>query len=578
MDLEFYAPGKYAAADDQLQVHLDASNLDNPLNKYAIHYPDYIYDLQYDLPPQTDEDSCFKLVRKWVNSCETSHPRCEKSRPPTAPPFTMLPNRVIDVGTQQSNVDPKIFETSGRCGRYVTLSHRWPAELTCRTTSQTIDQYLKAIKLSTMPAPFRDAVIVCRKLGIRYLWIDALCIIQDSDDDWLEESSLMGSYYSDAVFTISALNSGVNEQGLFIERPATQKVVFDSPLEGDTALMGIRVCLPSVDEDLENAPLSGRGWIYQERLLSRATLHYGPNQMFWECRTIVIPESSKPVLPKLHTLTYEFERWLQMETLMGGLAMGQWLNIVTEFSRKTFTVKTDKFAAISLVAKRFMAHGLMNSPFIAGMWIEDLHQQLLWLCDNRPSRNIIGPVSAPLNHVVDANWTPRSPSWSWLSVDYPIAPVFNDYAGINVKADPDFDIIGMRCKSKIDARAYHENRANIELHLQGKLIEIHNHRLSGGARESLFEKTITFTDTSDPLHISIDPGHSIPDTCYFFKIAGDFSETFDPFNPSKTWFLILELVSEENSITFRRIGLGSGERLVVEEHFRKSNRIEFFLM
>jgi Heterokaryon incompatibility protein (HET) len=159
-----------------------------------------------DLPPRTDDDNCFELARTWINSCVHSHRRCVRLQD------TRLPSRVLDVGIHNSPWDPYLLESNGKCGRYVTLSHRWPPNLSSmapnlslKTTSQSIDQRRQGIPLSRMPATFRDAVIVCRKLCICYLWIDALCILQDSDEDWAKEAPQMGSVYSNAVFTISAL-------------------------------------------------------------------------------------------------------------------------------------------------------------------------------------------------------------------------------------------------------------------------------------------------------------------------------------------------------------------------------------
>jgi len=130
--------------------------------------PGYMYDLQYDLPPRKDDDNCFELARTWINSCVHSHRWCARLQD------TRLPSHVLDVGIHNSPRDLYLLESNGKCGRYVTLSHRWPPNLSLKTTSQSNDQHRQGIPPSRMPATFRDAMIVCRKLGIRYLWIDAL--------------------------------------------------------------------------------------------------------------------------------------------------------------------------------------------------------------------------------------------------------------------------------------------------------------------------------------------------------------------------------------------------------------------
>lgn len=103
LKLDFYAPGKWGAIDGQLPADLDACDPNSPLNKYGVHDPGYMYDLQYDLPPRTDDDNCFELARTWINSCVHSHRRCVRLQD------TRLPSRVLDVGIHNSPRDPYIW-------------------------------------------------------------------------------------------------------------------------------------------------------------------------------------------------------------------------------------------------------------------------------------------------------------------------------------------------------------------------------------------------------------------------------------------------------------------------------------
>jgi hypothetical protein len=185
--------------------------------------------------------------------------------------------------------DPFLVETKGAYGKYVTLSHRWPDVLDFKTTTKNLDDNRRGIGLANMPPPFRDAVTVCRNLGIQYLWIDALCIVQDADDDWATEAAQMGIYYSDSVLTIAAMQG--HSKGLFSTRSPLSSLPFESPISDESfpKILALRQSFPSLDFELLASPLDSRGWIFQERLLSRATLHFGPNQLFRECRIPHVP-------------------------------------------------------------------------------------------------------------------------------------------------------------------------------------------------------------------------------------------------------------------------------------------------
>ncbi|ORY06362.1 hypothetical protein BCR34DRAFT_490187, partial [Clohesyomyces aquaticus] len=103
------------------------------------------------------------------------HPRCSQAG------STVLPTRVIDVGEEKS--PPFLLETNGAHGQYLALSHRWPISLKYKTIMTNLAQHCREMQLESFPATLRDSLIVCRNVGIRYVWIDARCIIQDSSED-----------------------------------------------------------------------------------------------------------------------------------------------------------------------------------------------------------------------------------------------------------------------------------------------------------------------------------------------------------------------------------------------------------
>ncbi|ORY19521.1 heterokaryon incompatibility protein-domain-containing protein, partial [Clohesyomyces aquaticus] len=141
--------------------------------------------------------------------CLQNHPECQ-------PMFkgSYFPTRLLDLGQQLlSSEPPKLVETKNGIGTefcspaYATLSHCWGNSQPLRLLMQNKLQHLQGIPLSALPRVFSEAMTVCRNLGIRYLWIDSLCICQDSEEDWAQESALMGAIYSHAILNIAATGS-----------------------------------------------------------------------------------------------------------------------------------------------------------------------------------------------------------------------------------------------------------------------------------------------------------------------------------------------------------------------------------
>jgi len=301
-DFEFFQPGMLA--NTQERARLEESHEAG----YEPSEWENAYELQRDAPTRTDDPACFELVRTWIQKCCHRHPNCSR------PTSTKLPTRVICVGEYGNPANPFLQETNGEEGVYVALSHRWGSDLSCTTTLNNLENHKRGIALHTLPATFRDAVVLCPKVGIKFLWIDAICIIQGCAEDWDTEAGRMASIYREAVFTISALHASSSHNGLFCERVKPSSVTFASPLEGNgkPLELGMRVAAPRFGVEMENSPLTPRGWVYQERALSTATLHFGKYQMIWECRNKIVSEYSSQVhgFSSAQALTFDFGRCL----------------------------------------------------------------------------------------------------------------------------------------------------------------------------------------------------------------------------------------------------------------------------
>ena len=139
----------------------------------------------------------------WLSQCLSSHELCALSTNPCPP----LPSRVLDVEAEESHNRLRLCSGDGRYGSYVTLSHVWGQAQVITTTLATLKARLTTIEIRDLSRTFQDAVVVARNMKVQYLWIDSLCIIQDSFDDWAKESSKMGEYYMNSQFNISAVSA-----------------------------------------------------------------------------------------------------------------------------------------------------------------------------------------------------------------------------------------------------------------------------------------------------------------------------------------------------------------------------------
>lgn len=190
-----------------------------------------------------------------------------------------MPTRLIELGDPVRLVDSSSIKAS----RYVALSHCWGPlkdnEKFC-TSKHNIEQLKACIAVESLPRMFRDTVTVTRGLGIKYIWIDSLCIIQDDEDDWERESGRMGRVFSDAYCTISASSASSSLEGFLT--PRTPRRCVELP----TRSAGMLYVCPAIDDfhhDVELGQLNRRGWVLQERALSRRSIYFTSTQVYWEC-------------------------------------------------------------------------------------------------------------------------------------------------------------------------------------------------------------------------------------------------------------------------------------------------------
>jgi hypothetical protein len=230
-------------------------------------------------------DALFDVVHTWMDKCRKRHKICTLS-PGGDPP--LLPSRVIDVTEDGS--DPRLLISEGtRRGYYAALSHCWGGLKPLQTVSSTLAQFKDSIPMDQLPKSFKDAITITRKLQIPFLWIDTLCIVQDSEQDWHHESGLMSSIYRNSTLTISATGAVDGSRGCFLPEAHSEIVQLPQTFSdnGGTAYVTgtrqIGTSGPPWADKVASGPLFQRAWALQERSLSRRILHCCTGQWVWEC-------------------------------------------------------------------------------------------------------------------------------------------------------------------------------------------------------------------------------------------------------------------------------------------------------
>ena len=266
-----------------------------------------------------------------------------------------------------------------------------------------------ALPWEALPRLFRDAILITRSMGYRYLWIDSLCIVQDSPDDWRREVSRMGNIYKYSVFMISAECCHNSNESIF-ERSLVDKSAERIQQGCHSSQRNLRgtlsVCSLRSREETNPGALQSRAWVLQEEILSPRTLRWSDDQLEWECRSTFRSEKNPIGSPTTNVASLQPQDWwklvcLSKESLRTILhsqpssrrsdPLSLWYGIVTNFCGRQITFKTDTFPAISGIAREIGKH--TRYEYHAGIWKEDFHNGLLWsiTCTNPNSSTCPAP-------------------------------------------------------------------------------------------------------------------------------------------------------------------------------------------
>ncbi|KAK1842595.1 het domain-containing protein [Colletotrichum chrysophilum] len=379
----------------------------------------------------TASEETLQTITGWINECTSTHPLCSNAD------IARLPTRVIDVGSGEDDI--RLHETGQSMGVYACLSHPWGKRPLVRTLKDNFSQFKNGIPWSTLPRTFQDAIDFTRRLGLQYIWIDSLCIIQDDSLDWQKEAAQMANIYQHAYVTLAASKATDSSRGLYTSSPDPKYQAQQLSLVNDVddTHFPLQVCsdLLHIDGFFDFFPISRRAWVYQERLLSARVVHFAGAEVNWECNSARNCEcgqisSGASVLPdKIHfagslaelngkfkgkrrelaeatsdttDIKTDYSKFSSclLQSPQWGQSVKAWRQAVKQYAQLNLTFSKDRFPALAGIAK--MWNPQYQDQYFAGLWRDSLHLDLLWL--------VYKPGRRP------DDW--RAPTWSWASLEH----------------------------------------------------------------------------------------------------------------------------------------------------------------
>ncbi|KAF2185322.1 HET-domain-containing protein, partial [Zopfia rhizophila CBS 207.26] len=279
-----------------------------------------------------------------------------------------LPTRLIFLHEENGECFPRLVytvEIASTHFEYTTLSHRSPF----RRRKKPKKTHSEGVTLHYLPRTFRDAIRISLAIGVPYIWIDSLCIVQDDEEDWRREAARMGDIYEGSYLNIAALDSPNCNGGcaLYRRKPATHVRLQNG------SQLAIRA-LAAHPADVFDSHLNTRGWIFQELVLPIRVLYCGKNQFYWQCSTKVYSEDG--FIDHDMALNLPGTRTLNCPTSLQTNSPNPWWVWIQDFSKRNFTQSPDRLPALIGVTRKYQeTTGL--TP-VLGLWKETLLDDLAW--------------------------------------------------------------------------------------------------------------------------------------------------------------------------------------------------------
>lgn len=343
----------------------------------------------------------------WLHECHLNHKHsCAALRWSSENP-TRLVKIVSDTELQLcSRLDGEV--------QYVALSYAWGSSALTEedwgllekgmTTRANVESRVRSFPSSDLPATLRDALVLLRRLGVSYAWIDSICIIQDAvgAEDFAREAPLMHRYYGNALFTLAICSNAKATIPLLVDRVAYSNFIHPCHLRG-------RWLTPPLDFESpakasRRSPLAKRAWTLQEEHLSPRIVYWTTSRVYWSC-------AEKQLSETMTMTTAPTEADIDQPDKFRGFLIAcrqgrldsmhkEWLSMLMSYSLRDMTNVTDRFAALSGLASRYRSSRPVPENFLAGLWQSTLAHDLSW----KVLHSSTSPASSSM------------PSWTWASL------------------------------------------------------------------------------------------------------------------------------------------------------------------
>ncbi|GAW27408.1 putative HET domain-containing protein [Rosellinia necatrix] len=411
-----------------------------------------------------------RLTRQWLENCQNSHPKC-KGVSQTYMPLRVLHIRDDGCGSCDFHVTLKV--TTGKpIEPFAALSYCWGGDQPYKTTTARMQSGNMSLKWRKLPRSIQDAIKTAAALGLRYLWADSLCIIQDDEEDKTSQIADMARIYSQATVTIIASRARRSVDGFLgeIDLASQTRLAVRLPIrcpDESQAVVGWAYLTHIEGSRGSSEPIDSRAWTLQERYLSNRVLDFGSRQTRWTCAmtsalasppTAVVVPSGPASAGESYTDGWKWDKNPEDHTsqimylhgdLLADLAVmaaqrssaawirewlhGRWHTVLSEYTPRLLSLPTDRILGISGVAEIFLAHLRgegrdEGERYLAGMWGSSLPASLCWhaaaaVADERVGG---GGAAAKSQGASDAERRPglpprperyQGPSWSWAGVN-----------------------------------------------------------------------------------------------------------------------------------------------------------------
>ncbi|RFU28330.1 hypothetical protein B7463_g8015, partial [Scytalidium lignicola] len=498
----------------------------------------------------TNSDLTWGCILLWLDECSSggTHKLCQQ-----APRTIERPKRLLNINPSDEGDGKSVRLCENTeipvSDRYFTLSHRWGTLQHIRLTEATLPSFKVRIPWDMLSRTFQDAISITFNLGFEWLWIDSICIIQDSLEDWSTESKNMQSIYANSFCNISAADAKDGAEGCFRDRSPLAIQPCKIMLDGETRYA---IDDDSWDWNVPRYEINSRAWVMQERLLSPRILYYTKDQVIWECNHGLASEKLPYILPPKHKNSRAFNRLMIRGSLSDDMEQSPlpskndiqkaWNMIVSEYSQCHLTRDSDKLIALDGLTSRFRE--LLQEEDEFGLWPSDIEFQLTWTV-----------ASGQWGKHASRRLSPEiAPSWSWASIhDWKISP---EYGGLG--SDYSFHAVSHSKPSwypeqPVSAAIFPNQRRRIlgfqcmllpvkveTIHLVITIIQATP--INGDSSSTLY----CYLDTDDDLNSVEAPGCEV-------WCAPLFSLVSKNREPTLEGLLLMQMTSEKIP-TFRRVG------------------------